>query len=168
MTVPPGPRQKRMLATRLKRVSANETNPIYSSCDSVDPDRMSDRWRQGDHCPAAEHEDRDQGRGDSWGARESHGELPALSGREPRIGVDSRCDAPPGGPEDREGIRVPDRRGSPALTQSLWERDRERDWTRPGGCAFCAGTRPEPQGLCPTFGRGPAIGPDRIPDGFRK
>ena len=101
-------RLKRVLATRLKRASANEANPTFSLCNSGDPYRMSIGRQQGNDCPVAEHEDRDQGREDRRGARESHGELPALSGRNPRIGADSRGDASSCRPEDREGIRLPD------------------------------------------------------------
>src|SRR6266568_1308187 len=143
MTVPPRPRLKRALAirlkrawairlkrvcaTRLKRVWANEANPTFSPCDSGNPYRLSNGQQQGDDCPVAEHEDRDQGRGDSRGARQSHGELPALSRRNARIGADSRSDASPCRPEDREGVRVPHwPGGNPALTQSLSQRERAR------------------------------------------
>src|SRR6266567_2523874 len=112
MTAPPRPRPKRVLA--------NETNPTFSICNSGDPYRMSNRRQQGDDCPVAEHEDRDQGREDRRRAREGDGELPALSGRDPRIGTYSRGDASSCRSEDREGVWLPGfPDGNPALTQSL-------------------------------------------------
>ncbi len=48
---------------------ANEANPTFSLSNSGDPHRMSNGRQQGDDCPVAEHEDRDQGREDRRRAR---------------------------------------------------------------------------------------------------